>query len=273
MKFNLGQISRYPAPGRIGIFLLILLLVWLPIATPIYWLGSDRNLVTIITMGLLFTEFFLLLRIWGEKVYHQPQIFSRYGLERKRQNILEWLSGLGFGLLTTFSLFGLQGLLGWLIWQNPALPLPQLITEGLLSAVGIGLAEEVVFRGWLLDELQRDYSRQAALWLDAIIFASLHFIKPLSEVIRTFPQFPGLLLLGLILVWAKRSNSGRLGLSIGFHAGLVWGYYIINVGKMTVYSGQVSDWVTGVNHNPLAGAMGLIFLTAIAIVMKRRCPN
>lgn len=221
-------------------------------------------------MGLLFGEFLLLLRFWGIKAYHQPQLLKSYGLEGRRQNGLDLLKGLSIGLLFTFGLFALEGLLGWLKFQTPQVVLPRVILEGFVSALGIGLAEELVFRGWLLDELQRDYSPRASLWADAVIFAVLHFLKPLSEVIRTLPGFPGRLLLGLTLVWAKRSSGGLLGLPIGIHTGLVWGYYILNVGKLVQYSDQVSPWITGVDGDPLAGGMGLLFVSVLAFWMRKR---
>lgn len=269
MKFNFVRIAQYPAPARLGLFLLALLLLWVPLAAPIHLLGIDPNLETILTMGLLFVEFLLLLRVWGKKVYGQPYLLKRYGLERTRQNGIELLTALSIGVLLVLCLFAFEGQMGWLVWQPPSMFLPRLILEGLLSALGVGFAEELVFRGWLLDELQRDYRPNIALWTDASIFAVLHFIKPFSEILRTFPQFPGLLLLGLTLVWAKRRHRGRIGISIGLHAGLVWGYYIINVGQMTKYTNSVSDWITGVDKNPLAGLMGLLFLGAIAFWMKR----
>ncbi len=255
---------------RLGTFVVSLLLLWLPVAAPIYLLGRDPNLVTILTMGLLFGEFLFLLRFWGKKVYRQPQLLKRYGLLRTKQNGLDLLKGLSIGLLFTFGLFTLEGLLGLLEFQTPQVILPRVILEGLVSALGIGFAEELVFRGWLLDELQRDYSQRASLWTDAIAFAVLHFLKPLSEVIRTLPGFPGLLLLGLTLVWAKRSSGGLLGLPIGLHAGLVWGYYILNVGQLVQYSKQVSPWITGVDGNPIAGFMGLLFLSILAFWMRKR---
>lgn len=264
MSIHWPRLAQYPIPARLGIFLSILLLLWLPLAAPIYLLVSDRNLVTILTMGLLFGLFIPWLRFWNQKVYGQPQVFKSYGLERSRKNAIELLNGLTIGLFLVLILFGVEGQLGWLAWQHPKLFLPQLIIEGLLSALGVGLAEELVFRGWLLDELERDYRLSGALWANAALFAVTHFLKPLSEVIRTFPQFPGLLVLGLTLVWAKRKHRGRLGISIGLHAGLVWGYYIINVGQMVRYSDRISDWITGVDRNPLAGLMGLMFLSAIA---------
>jgi hypothetical protein len=244
-------------------------LLWLPVAAPIYLLVHDPNLVTILTMGLLFGEFLLLLRFWGKNVYQQPQLLKSYGLEGRRQNGLNLLKGLSIGLLFTFGLFALEGLLGWLKFQTPSVELPRIILEGLVSALGIAFAEELFFRGWLLDELQRDYSQKASLWADAIIFAVLHFLKPFSEVIRTLPGFPGRLLLGLTVIWAKRSSGGLLGLPIGLHAGLVWGYYILNVGKLVQYSGQVSPWITGVDGDPIAGVMGLLFLGVLALWMRR----
>jgi hypothetical protein len=253
------------------VFIAILLLLWLPVAAPIYYLLSyDPNLVTILTMGLLFGAFLLLLRFWGRRVYQQPQLLKSYGLEGRRQNGLDLLKGLSIGLLFTLGLFALEGLLGWLKFQTPPVILPRIILEGFVSALGIGFAEELVFRGWLLDELQRDYSQRMTLWVDAIIFAVLHFLKPLSTIIRTFPGFPGLLLLGLTLVWAKRSSGGLLGLPIGIHAGLVWGYYILNVGKLVKYSDQVSPWITGVDGNPIAGAIGLTVMGVLALWMRKQ---
>ena len=253
---------------------MILLLLWLPVAAPIYlFLNYDPNLVTILTMGLLFGIFLLFLPFWGKKVHQQPRLLKQYGLGGTRQNGLNLLKGLSIGLLFTFSLFALEGLLGWVKFSTPQAILPRIILEGFFSALGIGLAEELVFRGWLLDELQRDYSPKTSLWADAIIFAVSHFLKSFSEIIRTFPTFPSLLILGLTLVWAKRSTVGLLGLPIGIHAGLVWGYYILNVGKLVEYSHQVSPWITGVDGNPIAGVMGLLFLSFLAFWMRKRSLN
>lgn len=221
-------------------------------------------------MGLLFGEFLWLLRWWGRKVYGRTRLLKHYGLVRSRKNGFDLLKGLSIGVAFTFGLFVLEALLGWLQFQPPQLALPRLILEGFISALGIGFAEELVFRGWLLDELQKDYSLKTSLWVDATIFAVSHFLKPLSEIIRTFPTFPALLLLGLTQVWAKRSCNGRLGLPIGLHAGLVWGYYIINVGQLVRYSNQVSPWITGVDNNPIAGVMGLLFLGVLAAWMSKR---
>lgn len=254
---------------RLGLFVLALLLIWLPLAAPIYWLGRDPNSVSILTMVLLYGEFIFLLKVWGKHVYHQRRLLQHYGLERTRRNGRELVAGLAAGIISVVSLFTLEGLLGWLEWQKPVV-LPLVILEGLIVAIAVGFAEELLFRGWLLNELQRDYRPAKALWINAIAFALLHFIKPWDAIARSLPQFPALLLLGLILVWAKRWRKNRLGLPIGFHAGLVWGYYIINVGNLVQYSGSVPAWVTGVDRNPLAGIVGLLFLGGIAFWIRAR---
>lgn len=242
----------------------------MPVAAPIYWLGRDQNSVTILTMGLLFAEFLLLVRFWGHKVYRQRHLLKSYGLVTTGQNGLELLAGLGMGLFFILSLFGLEGILGWLVWQQLEDSFPRVILEGLGSALLVGLAEELVFRGWLLDELQRDYRPRVAIWADAVIFALLHFLKPLQAMLRSLPTFPALVLFGLTMIWAKQGSQGRLGLPIGLHMGLFWGYYIINVGQLVKYSGKVPDWITGVDGNPLIGVMGLLFLGVLACGMKWR---
>lgn len=270
MKLSFTSLGEYSAPLRLAIFVLTLLSLWAPLALPIYWLVSDPNWESILTMTLLYGEFIFLARYWGKQVYQEPQILKCYGLELTRRNGNELLRGLSLGAIAVFGLLFVESSLGWLTWQLPeSTSLPKVILEGFLVSLGVGFAEELLFRGWLLNELQRDYSQTISLWADATIFATLHYIKPVAEMLRNIPAFPGLLLLGLTLVWAKRSRQGRLGLPMGFHAGLVWSYYIINTGQLVVYSEQVSDWLTGISRNPIAGIMGMLVLGIIALFMRR----
>ncbi|MBW4420004.1 MAG: CPBP family intramembrane metalloprotease [Myxacorys californica WJT36-NPBG1] len=259
MKLNLTRIAQYPTPIRIGLFVLTLLTIWVPIALPITRLVSDNNLATILTMPLLYAEFVLLVVLWGRFVYQQPNLLKRYGFRQPRRTIRNLAKGLSIGLISLMLMFVVQSLFGWVIWQAPQPTFAQIFVEGAIVAIAYGVAEELLFRGWLLDELQRGYSARTALLLSSLIFAGLHL---------RFVQFPALFVLGLILVWAKRATDGRLGLSIGLHAGLIWGYYIVNVGQLVKYSNHVPEWVTGVERNPLAGIVGIFSLGAIALWMR-----
>lgn len=269
MKNKLMQIKSFPAPIRVGFFLILLLLLWLPVAIPVQlFLSHDPNLVTILTMGWLFILFFILVRVTGKWIYQQSHPYQNVGLIRNGRIFLEGLQGLGIGLSLTAILFVLQGTFGWLNWQANALPFWQLIAEGALTGIGVAIAEESVFRGWLLNELEQDYSLTLALWANSIIFAIAHFLKPIPAMLETLPALPGLVMLGIILVLARRKTQRKLGLPIGLHAGLVWGYYIVDVGELVSYSNAVSPAITGIYGNPIAGVMGWIFLLGLIIWLK-----
>ena len=257
---------------RVVIFLLLLALIWLPIALPLYLWGyaaNQSNVAEILALVLLYGLFLYGLPIWGRRVHRWQQPFAYCGLRFNRSFWISLCTALIIGVLGVFALFGTSTLLGWAV---PTAPSPRIIRfaiEGLVMALAVGFAEEMLFRGWLLAELERDYASRVVLIMNALFFAAMHFIKPLDAIIETFPQFLGLFVLGLALVWARRSRTrfsrmASLGYPIGLHAGLIWGYYLVNVGGLSATTGQVPTWVTGINENPLAGLLGLVLLCAIA---------
>jgi len=279
---RIAAIAKLSAPLRLAIFLGALSIFWLPLALPIYWLlRSDSNLASILTMGLLFVELLFGWHFWGKFVHGDRHIYARYGLVSTRKNIREFWQGLAIGFWLCLGLFITEALLGWINVLQPSASLIRIIIEGWFSAIGIALAEELLFRGWLLDELQRDYGQKICVAVTAIAYAIAHFLKPMEEIIRTAVTFPALVLLGIALVLAKYQHGdralkdtaphkafpegNRLGISIGIHGGLVWGYYIVHVGQLIEYNGQVPDWVTGIDGNPIAGVMGLIFLSGLTL--------
>lgn len=237
---------------------------------PIYYFfgEKDPNLTTIISMAILFVIFLFLVKFWGKYVYKNSHIFKYYGLVNSKNFYQNLFKGLAIGFTFTWLLFTVESLLGWLTFQSPTMAFPRLILEGFISAIGIGFAEELFFRGWLLSELERDFSSPISASLSSLIFAIAHFIKPISEIIRTIVTFPALLLLGYTLVVAKRSHYNLLGISIGLHSGLVWGYYVLNVGEMISYLDRVPQWVTGIDGNPIAGIMGLGFMSILLYLIK-----
>jgi hypothetical protein len=282
---NLDRLNSYPAPARIILFLLTLLVLWLPIAAPMYLIWGET--VGVALTILLYCGFLGLIWFWGRKIAKYSHPYRYYGLSFTRKNGSDFLFGLGLGCVTLIIFFGLQVSLGWLAvqtvtWQQP-LPdnlLPAIgvyfvdwqgaIVPGLLTSVGVGFAEEMLFRGWVLSELERDYSKNTALLGCSFVFAILHFIKPLNVILETWSQFLGLVMLSVALVLARRRCDGRLGISVGLHGGLVWCYYIVNTTHWLKPTGVVPEWVTGISGNPIAGVMGIIFLSAIAIGFHKK---
>ena len=224
-------------------------------------------------MGLLFLIFLVYLPLWVKRVYRLKRPFSQYGLVWQKRNAIELLQGLALGFCFTWGLLISEHLLGLLTILPPSTTIIQVVLGGSLTGLGVALAEELAFRGWIYDELERDYSSNIVLWSCGGLFAIAHFLKPLMEMIRTLPVLPGLTLLGITLVWAKRGCNGRLGKPIGLHGGLVWGYYIFNVGGLIEYKDNISPWITGLDGNPLGGLCGIIALSGLAWLMWRSQRN
>ncbi|NJL20688.1 MAG: CPBP family intramembrane metalloprotease [Leptolyngbyaceae cyanobacterium SM1_3_5] len=268
---------------RLLAFVGLLAIFWLPPYALIRILVPDSNTVSILAMTLLFVEFVLLLRWWTKQICGAPNWLQHYGLQLTRSNGRLLLLGFAIGSFSLFALFAIELGFGWLQAQWPPVPLIRIAIEGLLVASVFGILEELIFRGWLLQELERDYRPSIALLANSLIFALLHYTKPIegaivsllglpfdwSAVLRSLPQFPGLLLLGVLLVRAKRVSGQQLGLAIGLHAGLVWGYYLVNVGELVEDGDSVPQWVTGMNQNPLAGVMGMLALGGLLLGVKR----
>ena len=258
----LARLSAAPLWGRILAFLGLLLLILLLLSLIVPLVITNPTGATIGVMVSFYIIFLLYLQVWGRSVHSIPAVLRHYGMGWNRANGRDLLIGLGLGLAIVALLFSVQGALGWLQWQIDAAEIPALIRQGALLGIAVGVAEELLFRGWLLDEMERDWPPTRALWGSATVFAVLHFLKPLDVILQTLPQFLGLLLLGMVLACAKQ-RTRQLGLAIGLHSGLVWGYYLVDVGDWVVYGDRISPWITGINNNPLAGAIGIVALVAL----------
>ncbi|MEM7064049.1 MAG: CPBP family intramembrane glutamic endopeptidase [Cyanobacteria bacterium P01_B01_bin.77] len=267
------RMARASLLWRVILFFATLLLLWAPWAVCIYGLGqlfAQAQIAGILTLIALYIGFVCHAWFWGYGVHGWQRPFEIYGLIFCGRFIKDALVALlcGFGLVCV--LFGLEIALGWASFHPRALI--TIALEGLGVGLGIAIAEELLFRGWLLSELLTGVSRTQAILWSSCIFAVAHFIKPLPEVLATSPQFLGLLLLGLLLSISRYLSRSRhlwftsLGFPIGLHGGLVWGYYIVDVGDLVIPSGRVPEWVTGIHANPLSGALGVVilgFLTAL----------
>jgi uncharacterized protein len=271
---QLPRIANYPAPVRILAFLVAAIVCWSPFAAIIYlYLQSTQDLASppgqnslnIFIMGGLGGMVLVLLPWWLQRVHGPGTGYGSLGLRFDRRNGVGLVAGWLLGLSSLGLLYGFQESWGWLAWQPAALPWVSLIGGGLLSSWGVSLAEEILFRGWMLDELERDYPPAIALWSNALIFAALHFGNlgqiP-GHILGGGLKFWGLTVLGLVLVVARRSQNYRLGAAIGLHAGLIGVIYLLDVGKLAKFTQRVPDWVTG-NGTPAAGLVGIIALLGL----------
>jgi membrane protease YdiL (CAAX protease family) len=249
------RLHAAPVWLRISVFLTVLALAWLPLGLPLLLWVTSPNLRTILVLVWLYLLFLVWVQAWEQAVHAERAPLRRLGLWGGRSG-LRWLGlGTGIGLGAVWLLFGWGAIAHWQIWQGPQDNVWSTVLEGSLTAFGIAFAEELFFRGWLLDELERSLSPRTSLLLSALLFALAH---------GTRPQGLALFLLGCALVWAKRLSRGNLLLPMGIHAGLIWGYYQIKVGQLFEPNPLSSAWLTGWGNNPLQSLPGLILMAALA---------
>jgi membrane protease YdiL (CAAX protease family) len=167
------------------------------------------------------------------------------------------------GIASLGALFGLESCFGLVVWHQTTQPWALLLLTGLVEGLAFALSEELLFRGFLINLWVETSGWRWAIFWSALIFAISHFIRPIEALIASWPQFPGLLLMGFILGSARYWLKDRLGLGIGLHGSWIWGIYVLNVGGLVTYTGKIDPLWTGLNGNPLAGLLGLIFLGLI----------
>jgi len=249
------------APVKIIAFFLAWLGCWLPIAIPIAYalkwyppkpLGAAEKIPLLASLYLIAP-----LLLWGIARV-EGLSFLNYGISREVNFLISVGLGLAIGVIGIIVVYAIESTFGWINWHwQPNQRLWQTLLTTLLLGLWVSGTEELIFRGFVLNELQQSYS----LWLGAVvsslIFALLHLVWEIDE---TLPQLPGLFLMGLVLVLARWLDDGNLSLAIGLHAGWIWGLTTIDSAQLISYTGKGSAWFTGLSGKPLAGAAGIFCL-------------
>ncbi len=137
-----------------------------------------------------------------------------------------------------------------------------LLLNGFALGVGVGFAEELLFRGWLLGELEFRFASKAwgkslALVLQALVFSLAHtrFNLPLASLCGLLG---GLTLLGLALGLQRRADAGLIWGAVALHGGLVGGWFVLNQGLIGQQEG-----------NPIGSLLAWIPLLLLIWVRRR----
>ena len=261
-----------PRPLGTLLFPLLVVAVWLLaqfLAQLAGFAPEQRPLVGALPALLLL---FILLprrvrRVWGD-----GQPWRRLGLARPLgEGVLQLLRGLGqvLVLLTGLVLVLLIG--GWAQWQG-ALPISVAVNGVLL--LGVGLAEELLFRGWLLGELEQQLPARRALLLQGLLFGLVHPWYRLAAP-WSWAQLLGLSLLGVVLGLQRRSDGGSLAGAVGLHGGLVGGWFVIQEAVLGIQP-DTPAWLLGPGGaaaNPVGGLLGLMTLLILIRLNTGRVLN
>lgn len=235
------------------------------LAQPIFIFGLDYNNVSLIGTIITFVFFVISLPKWFQLRWGLVNTWSLVGINKIYKN-----KKLGFYFLKGI-LYSIALMLVILIpifsnnfgnWKGTTSF--DILVNSIFLIIGIGFAEELIFRGWLLEELKYQFGLKRALILQASIFSLVHigFDMPFWEMISILL---GLFLLGILLALLRLINKNSLWVSIGLHGGLVGEWFLINNGLIEI-SKDAPLWLVGPggsNTNPLGGLIAIFLLLGL----------
>jgi membrane protease YdiL (CAAX protease family) len=169
--------------------------------------------------------------------------------------------------------------------------------KALLTALTVAILEEIFFRGVIFKGLLEDLKPVAAFALASLFYSAIHFIKPAAEFSLNgidpwagarflaaafqslvdpalLPGLFGLFLIGLVLSYAF-FRTGSLYLSMGLHAGWVFGLKTIRV--YGDYRREDLGWLFGSTDPKLVSgvAVWIVILAVGAVIhwLTRKHPT
>ena len=251
---------------------LLYALGWLA-AVPLTLLGLPTDQLSLTGTVLSFVLFLLVMPRWAALRWSEGQPWKRLGLiARKPRARVKNVISLGIGLLMSTALIGL--IVSLLVFTGNGSWRGNLEIQAMLNclllALGVGFAEELIFRAWLWEELTKILGSRGGLLSQAALFSLVHTrfnlgFRPMLGLLT------GLFLLGLILALLRLRDQGSLWGCIGLHGGLVGGWFLAHQNLLSI-DPNAPIWLVGPggpNANPLGGLVAILSLTAIGSLLIR----
>ena len=245
------------------IFIPFLYILGKILATPILLFGFDKESLSLIGTFFTLLIFVFSLPKWFELRWGLKKTWKLVGIDiidNKRDLILYFLKGflLSIILISLILVLLITTQSGYWIGKIS----PEIIINAIFLIFGVGFAEELIFRGWLLEELKNQFGLKKAIFSQALIYSIAHigFDLPFWDMISILT---GLFLLGILLSIIRLKDKNSLWGCIGLHGGLVGLWFLINNGLLLI-SKDSPKWLVGtgsLNTNPLGGIVGISLIT------------
>ncbi|WP_269616259.1 CPBP family intramembrane glutamic endopeptidase [Prochlorococcus marinus] len=255
----------------ITLFLFLYPFGWI-ISHFVYLFNRDISSSNLSIIGTIITYilFLCILPSWGHIRWKTNNLWVSIGLDFKNkfQALNIFFSGFIFSFLLLSILVLVFFLCGW-VDRFDNIKFTELL-NAILLIVGIVVAEEIVFRGWLMEEMVLLFGLRRGIIIQSIIFSLAHYRSDIG-LLALIPFFTGLFLFGLVLTLRRTIDRGSLWGCIGLHGGLVGIWYLIDSG-MLVFSIDTPYFLLGPSKemvNPIGSIFGITILL-ITIFFQRR---
>lgn len=223
---------------------------------------------------VLFIYVLIVVRILGALEHRS---LAEYGLPLRKIYARDLWAGAfwGFGILTAN--IALMILTRAYSFGTVALPAFQIVKYGILWAAAdlmVGMAEEFVFRGYLLFTL----TQGMGFWPAAVLTSALFGLTHLDVQGEPWTAITNIALLSLLLCLALR-RTGSLWFAIGSHMAFDWGlafFYSCNPdahGHLFNASMHGNRWLTGGTAGPEGNILNVFLVAAGILLLSRIYPH
>ena len=228
------------------------------------------NNISIIGTIITFILFLTVLPSWGKIRWKTNDPWLSIGLDFKNKFTVFKLffSGFIFSVFLLIILLLFFFLCGWI--DRIDYIKPTQLFNAVILIVGIVSAEEIIFRGWLMEEMVLLLGFRKGMIFQSMIFSLAHYRSDIG-LLALIPFLTGLFLFGIVLTLRRMIDRGLLWGCIGLHGGLVGIWYLFDSG-MVSFSINTPYFLLGPSKNmvnPIGSVIGITILL-ITIFFQRR---
>tara|TARA_B100000212_G_scaffold331028_1_gene297848 strand:- start:339 stop:1010 length:672 start_codon:yes stop_codon:yes gene_type:complete len=219
--------------------------------------------------------FIFFLKIWARRRWKQQNIWMSLGFTQFEDNLFnKTFQKELFKSFLIILLWSLLLIFGKFLFFQGGFNF-RLLFDILFTSIFVGVAEELLFRVWLFEELKLFISTNKAIFVQSIIFSMVHPYNTGESLTVNILMKIGLFLLGIYLNLLRINNYPNIFPSIAFHGGIV-GYIFLAKSTLQV-QGSYSFLIFGSQYdnfiNPVSGLIGIFTLFILNIYQIKTLKN
>lgn len=216
------------------------------------------------------TGIYSVLYTWAFRRLVDGKSLASLGLYVRRTSLRDFAKGIALAAALLGIILGISVVTGSIRLEGFTRPAPQTssiaayLVGALLAFLAVGLYEEIMFRGYILQNLNERAGRLGAVIISSFLFAILHLVNPGGGLLSTVNTW----IIGVILC-VLYFRSGSLWMPIGFH--FAWNFllgYVVSLpvsglpmhGLLQVTEADPASAISGGSYGPEAGAACTIAL-------------
>lgn len=268
---------RSPDDGRLraGWRILSFLVIFYALALPLLF-GmrellnfSKSSPLVIILIALAATPAVYVTRRWIDK-----KSFVSLGLQWNGRAVSDLIFGFLLSGIMAATLFGVMCLLGYIGNVQIATAgwaAAGLLAGPLLTMAVVGYWEELVFRGYILQNMAEGLGMKTAIIVSCLLYGLVHSANPNAGLLSTAI----IVLFGYLRI-AGYLNTGQLWLSMGMHTG--WNFFQATVfgfsasghaeeWTLITHDALAADWLSGGQFGPEASVLTIPVVLAALVIM------